>query len=324
MTSPVVIIGAGPAGLAAAGALARCGVSAVVIDERPCTGGHLRDHPYPLDNGRLGIEVVERLLADLPSDRVTIRSDAFAWGLFEGWRVAVSANGRTEILETPAVVLAAGLVQQIHPFPGWTTPGVMTAHAARELLRRHIPPGRRAAVLGKTTLGAWIALELQAAGVDVIGPLEAAGVRVEGSTRVRSLTVDGRDGGAGERLDVDLVVLAQSASPLIELALQAGCRTIHDGRLGGYVPVFTLDLGASQAGLFVAGGIIGVQTAGEAVALGRLAGVAAAARAGAVDVAAVERVRAEIWAALEASTQREGTVERLEAWRAITAMTVVT
>ncbi len=324
MTSPVVIIGAGPAGLAAAGALARCGASAVVIDERPNVGGHLRDHPHHLDDGRIGAEVVERLLADLPAHRVTIRSEAFAWGLFEGRRVAVSANGRIEILETPAVVLAAGLVQQIHPFPGWTTPGVMTAHAARELLRRHIPPGRRGAVLGTTTLGTWIALELQAAGVDVIGPLEASRVRVEGSPRVRWLTVDGRDGGASERLDLDLVVLAQSASPLIELALQAGCRTIHDRRLGGYVPVFTSDLVTSQAGIFVAGGIIGAQTAGEAVALGRLAGVAAAAGAGAVGIAAVERVRTEIWDALDASTQREGTVQRLEAWRAITAMGTLT
>jgi len=118
MTVPVVIVGAGPAGLAAAGALARCGASAIVVDERPRAGGRLRDHPHGAGDGRVGIEIVEGLLADVPADRVEIRSETVVWGLFERWRVAASAAANTQILDAPAVILAAGLVPQITPFPG--------------------------------------------------------------------------------------------------------------------------------------------------------------------------------------------------------------
>ena len=199
----------------------------------------------------------------------------------------------------------------------------MTAHAARELLRRHVKPGRRAAVIGKTALGVWITHELRAAGVHVTGPLEATNLRAEGSPRVRRLVIEGRDDQAGAHLDVELVVLAGGISPLIELALQAGCRATYEERLGGYVPTFTSELATSQPDIFVTGGIIGAQAPEEAVALGWLAGTAAAAAIGAIDVPAVERVRRETWDALEAHTRMEGAVERFEAWRAITGMGTV-
>ena len=288
VTRAIVVVGAGPAGLSAAAAAARLGVHAVVIDERPEPGGHLRDHPHPVTHARAGAEIVAALLEDLPADRITIRHQTVAWGLFEGWRVAVTTGGQTESVDTPAVVLATGLIQRIVPFPGWTSAGVMTAFAARGLLRRHVIPGRRAAVLGKTDLGAWIARELHEAGVEVFGPLEhptareeepeaAPRIRVEGAPRIRRLILTGRDAATNTALDVDLVVLAQGVNPLVELALQAGCRIIFDERLGAHVPACAPDMATSLPGIFAAGGIVGAQDAEEAGVQGRLAGEAAAA-----------------------------------------------
>jgi len=61
VSPPLVVIGAGPAGLAAAGTIARLGARVIVIDERPRAGGRLRDHPHRDDAGRPGLEIVEGL-----------------------------------------------------------------------------------------------------------------------------------------------------------------------------------------------------------------------------------------------------------------------
>ena len=110
-----------------------------------------------------------------------------------------------------------------------------------------------------------------------------AALVINGTTAVESvlladLTSEGRVVTGSERTEqVDFVCLSGGLSPLAELALQAGCRTVYMEELGGYLPLHGPDLQTTISGLLVAGGASGVEGASVAVAQGRLAGTKAAA-----------------------------------------------
>jgi sarcosine oxidase, subunit alpha len=182
----VLVVGGGPAGVAAANAAASAGARVVLCDEQNELGGSLlADDPRsapPID-GRPALEWLDASLAALASNpRVTLLPRTTAFGYFP--HNLLGLNQRvTDHLARPdpnaprerlwqvrarEVVLAAGAIERPLVFPGNDRPGIMLAGAARTWLNRYgVLPGTRAVVVTACDAAYEAALELQAAGVFV-------------------------------------------------------------------------------------------------------------------------------------------------------------
>jgi NADPH-dependent 2,4-dienoyl-CoA reductase/sulfur reductase-like enzyme len=171
-TTEMAVVGAGPAGLAAAVTAARAGVHVTLVDEYPRPGGqYLKGTSPPVTatekQGRA-------LLRDLAELDVELRTETLVWGI-EGLRLALHTPHGLDWLEARTLVLATGARELVIPFPGWTLPGVMTLGAAQILAKEHgIPPGRRVLLAGSGPLLLPVANELVRLGAEVVAVLEAS------------------------------------------------------------------------------------------------------------------------------------------------------
>lgn len=175
----LLVIGAGPAGLAAAIAAAERGASVTVLDERPQSGGqfykplapsHQAEHPIDRQF-RDGIALRDAALRA----GVSIRQEATVWGAHAADEVVAIVEGRETVYRPRQLVIAPGAYERPVPFAGWTLPGVMTTGAAQTLARAYrVAPGQRVVIAGNGPLNLQLACELVAAGVDVVAVLESA------------------------------------------------------------------------------------------------------------------------------------------------------
>lgn len=146
----VLVVGGGPAGLAAAARLAAAGHPVDLVELRPGLGGAYHRRPLPgVTPPSLGAEAERRwarLVAGVerPEIRVRLRSaflgvDGAGCALVED-RVAA----RVEALRPAAVVIATGAVERVRPRPGWDLPGVTTVGALQVMLKEtgRLPDGR--------------------------------------------------------------------------------------------------------------------------------------------------------------------------------------
>jgi len=175
-TPDVLIIGAGPAGLAAAVAAGEAGASVVVLDERSDPGGQYYKPLAPSHDGvgdaqhQAGRALLRRAVAC-----ARIETGASVWGAFAADEIAALVDGRSVIYRPRRLVLATGAHERPTPLPGWTLPGVMTTGALQGLVRAHrVVPGRRIVIAGSGPLNLQLACELLAGGVTVAAVIEAA------------------------------------------------------------------------------------------------------------------------------------------------------
>lgn len=170
----LAVVGAGPAGLAAAAVAARCGLSVVVLDEHPRPGGRLSGQLHELpghgkDGWWRGADIAASMVAEARQAGVEIVSGASVWGIRPRWDVLVSGGPYGEV-RAPRVLVATGAVEKSVPLPGWTLPGVITAGAGQVFVNVHrVRPGRKAMLVGVNVLTLTIARELAMAGVEVAG-----------------------------------------------------------------------------------------------------------------------------------------------------------
>jgi NADPH-dependent 2,4-dienoyl-CoA reductase/sulfur reductase-like enzyme len=169
------MVGAGPAGMAAALAVARAGIRPLVIDENARPGGQIhRQPPSALGLAPPLIPPLCRQFEDA-RDRMDILLETTAWGLFPSRRLAVSGSGRSQIIEAEHLILAPGAYEYVPPFAGWTLPGVMTPGAAQCLTKTMgVLPGRRTLVAGTGPFLLVVANQLHRAGMEVAGVIEMA------------------------------------------------------------------------------------------------------------------------------------------------------
>jgi D-hydroxyproline dehydrogenase subunit alpha len=177
----VLVIGAGPAGLAAATAASECGAEVLLVDARSELGGQYYKQvaksyritaSAELDrqfrDGRALIGRLERL-------GVETWRNASVWGAFAPLEIAILAQGRQHVARPKRLVLATGAYERTVPFSGWTLPGCIMTGAGQTLLRAYgVAPGRRVLIAGNGPLNFQLAAELVAAGVDVAALVEAA------------------------------------------------------------------------------------------------------------------------------------------------------
>lgn len=179
LDADVGIVGAGPAGLAAAKVCAAAGLSVVVLDEGHRAGGQIfRQLPPGADGRAIGEPPSHHhghaLLAAFAGCQVTLRSGASVWDARPG-RLWFEQDGASWLLRCRHIVLAPGAYDRCVPFPGWTLPGVLTAGALQVMVRGFgIVPGRRAIVAGSGPLLLPTVTALLSAGVQVVAALEAS------------------------------------------------------------------------------------------------------------------------------------------------------
>lgn len=183
ITTDVLIIGAGPAGLAAAIYLGQHSINTLLIDDKHLLGGKLvlQTHRFfgyaqEVYAGKRGIEI-SRILSDevqkLPS--VTIRKQTRAVAVFSDQKVGIIDQDNHYALVKPSYLLVAtGARENTLIFPGNTLPGVYTAGAFQTLLNRDlVKPAQRLFVVGGGNVGLITAYHALQAGIEVAGLIEA-------------------------------------------------------------------------------------------------------------------------------------------------------
>jgi NADPH-dependent 2,4-dienoyl-CoA reductase/sulfur reductase-like enzyme len=136
----VAVVGAGPAGLAAATVCAKAGLSTVLFDEQGSAGGQIyraitetpvRDRPVLGESYWRGAALVEAFRSS-GAEHV---AGATVWSLTREREIGVSVGGGAKLTSARRVILCTGALERPFPVPGWTLPGVMTAGAAQILLK---------------------------------------------------------------------------------------------------------------------------------------------------------------------------------------------
>ena len=136
----VAVIGAGPAGLAAATRAAGAGLTVVLLDEQETVGGQIYRAIERSDAQRreiLGPDYVAgAALADaFARSGARYEPNASVWQVTRERSVHYLKDGKVGSFEAKRVVLATGALERPFPIPGWTLPGVLTAGAAQILLK---------------------------------------------------------------------------------------------------------------------------------------------------------------------------------------------
>ncbi|MFP6745663.1 MAG: FAD-dependent oxidoreductase, partial [Alphaproteobacteria bacterium] len=173
----LAIVGAGPAGLAAAALAGELGLATLLLDEQPQPGGQVYRHIETAPAARrevLGPDYAkgDALAAAMRTSAVDYVADAAAWRLGPGGELGLSRNGTARVVSAETVIVATGAIERPCPIPGWTLPGVMTAGAAQTLLKASGMVAEGAVFAGSGPLLYLAAAQYAAAGVMVHAVLD--------------------------------------------------------------------------------------------------------------------------------------------------------
>ena len=337
----VLVVGAGPAGLAAALAASASGARVVVCDENPAPGGSLLAEAEARIEGLSAADWLAKAVAELrnaPNVRLMTRTQAF--GYYAQNFVALNERiAEPDLIADPdlprerlwqmrarEVVLATGAIERPLVFPDNDRPGVMLAGAARRYCRQYGAKVGGRVVLATAHDEAYrAALELKQAGADVAliadlrpdakGPLpeaaRAAGIEV--ATGAEILGVDGRlrvkavrtsVAGARRTIACDALLMSGGWTPSVHLFSQSRGKLAFDEARQVFKP------GASAQRERSAGACNATFDLAGALAEGDAAGRAAAAAAGfaapAARIYAVEGALPALGAAFVAAHTADG------------------
>jgi sarcosine oxidase, subunit alpha len=178
-----LIIGGGPAGLAAAIELGKCGVQTLIVDDKHRLGGKLvlQTHRFfgsieACYAGTRGIDIATRLAEEVEQyDSVTTWLNSSALAVFSDQKVGVLRDGQEYVLIEPKILLcAAGAREKSLVFKGNTLPGVYGAGAFQTLVNRDlVRPSERLFIVGGGNVGLIAGYHALQAGIPVVGLVEA-------------------------------------------------------------------------------------------------------------------------------------------------------
>ena len=291
----VLVIGAGPAGLAAALAAGKSGARVILAETDRELGEVLLRRS---DQAEAGWSAkTEAKLATLPETRVL--TDTTVFGRYDGNYLMAAERGphnRLWHIRAHRVVLASGAIERPLVFPGNDRPGIMLASAVETYLNRYaVAPGRRAVLFTNNDDAYHAAAALKAAGVAVTAIVDlraesgaAARVSVDGVAiypghavigtkgrrSLRSVTIRPLAGGAATRIACDLLAVSGGWNPAVHLFSQAQGRLRYDETLAAFVP------DASDAAIEPVGAARGSFDLATCLAEGAEAGARAAAACG--------------------------------------------
>jgi sarcosine oxidase, subunit alpha len=308
----VLVVGAGPAGIAAALAAADAGARVMLCDETAEFGGSLLSDTGSTIDGQSATAWVAQSIAALEMNkRVTLLPRTTAFGYFPHNLIGLNQRLSDHVSRPPPnqprerlwqvrarfVVLATGAIERPLVFPGNDRPGILLAGAAHIYLNRYaVRVGRRVVIVTSGDEAYQAALDLKAAGVSVeaIADLraEAAGALPEAARRagievLPGSTVLGTEGG----LRVTAIHLGGVQGGAVQSGRRIACDTVLMS--GGYTPsvhlfsqsrgrlTWNADLHAFIPGVSAecersAGACRGIYALAEVLADGAAAGAAAA------------------------------------------------
>jgi sarcosine oxidase subunit alpha len=302
----LLVVGAGPAGLAAAIAAAEQGVDVLLVDEQPRLGGSLAWQQTGESSSR---ELLSDFVGQIESfPNLRVRTSTQAAGCYADHWIALIDERRLTKLRAKAMLVAAGCYEQPAVFGNNDLPGVMLGSAAQRLIHLYaVKPFDRAVVLTANREGYRVALDLHEAGVEVAAVVDLrAEVEIASfASRVNDLKIEIHNGhivseatpaadkvGIGgaiicpfdedgkprvdskRHLDCDGIAISVGWMPNVGLAYQAGGRFRYSEHVEQLVPD---DLPPS---LFIAGRANGVSDLQDQIADGRRSGLLAAAQLG--------------------------------------------
>ena len=307
----IVVVGAGPAGLAAATAAAGAGRKVAVLDDNPHVGGQIwragAGNSEPDRARQQALAAFESSGAELFAGR-QVADATLSPGMLRAW---VGAEQSLESFQFESLILATGARERFLPFPGWTLPGVFGAGGLQALVRGgYDVRGKRVVVSGTGPLLLAVAAHLKQDGAEVVAIAEQApmgrlagfatnlisrpakvlqGIRLraelgsvpyrtgswvtsaEGSEALRAVRLT--DGSRTWTERCDLLACGFHLVPNTELASLLGCRVTEVG-----VEV-NAEQQTSVAGVYCAGEPTGVAGVDAASLQGEIAGLAAAGKA---------------------------------------------
>ena len=305
----VLIVGGGPAGLAAALAASGRGARVMLADEQPVWGGSLLHDPVAEIEGNGAGAWLEEAIAILRArDGVTLLCRSTVFGVFGHNHVGVlerlpPAGGRDLPRErlwqvrARQIVVAAGAHERPLVFADNDRPGILLAESARAYVNRYgVSPGHRVVVATCGDAAYTVARELHAAGVAVTAlvdarpstlcpdaaPLRALGIEIltghticgsEGRERVSALRAapfENQRVGVSRRIACDAVAMHGGWTPAVHLHSQARGKLRFDDSLDAFIPA------GNAPGLRSAGAARGVYALAECLTDGWHAGAAAA------------------------------------------------
>ncbi|MFI4891193.1 MAG: sarcosine oxidase subunit alpha family protein [Steroidobacterales bacterium] len=301
----VLVVGAGPAGLAAALAAADGGARVILCDEQPAFGGSLlADNRAEID-GRSAQDWVRQAMLELGrNERVTLLPRTTAFGYFPHNLIGLNerlsdhlamprdgqARERLWQVRAGRVVLATGAIERPLVFPGNDRPGIMLAGAAQTYLNRYgVRVGSRVLVVTCNDTAYRTALDLHAVGVSIAaiadlraspgGPWHQAAIDA-GITVLPGANVHGTRGRtriSGIRLSAgrfgcDALLMSGGFTPSVHLFSQSRGRLAWSESLKAFIP------GQSAEAERSAGACRGIYELGEVLADGYAAGADAVPR----------------------------------------------
>jgi len=273
----LLVVGAGPAGLAAALTAGRAGARVILADEGAAPGGSLL-----AATGDHGPETAAAILAELETlanvtllVRTTVAAayDDNVFAAVERVQKHVAALDPHRPVErlwrivARRAVLATGAEERPLVFGGNDIPGVMMAGAMRAYLNlQAIAPGKRTLVFTQGDSGYRLAADLEARGLEVAAIVDPApSTPWAGKARVIAGVVTDAHGGKAvtgasiatangrETIAIDALAMSGGWSPIVNLACQRGLKPVWSERHAAF-------LAPDQPGLAVAGAAAGLQS----------------------------------------------------------------
>jgi methylglutamate dehydrogenase subunit C len=257
----LLVIGAGPAGLAAALAAARAGARVILCDDDFRLGGRLLSEQHVVDGqaGRDWAEASANELAAMPEVRIFRRTQIF--GAYDGGEFGALERVADHLPVPPAhtprqrfwrfvvkrAILATGAIERPIAFANNDRPGIMLASAARGYVNRFAVRVANKAVVFAASDDGWVsAFDLTASGADVtlvdprtsIDPALIATAAKRGIRHLQGAVVDSEGGRYGvraaivetaqgrERIAADLIAVSGGFNPAIGIATHLGDKPV--------------------------------------------------------------------------------------------------
>jgi sarcosine oxidase, subunit alpha len=181
LSTDLLIIGAGPAGLGAAIEAAAAGLEVLIVDDKNVLGGKLvlQTHAFfgSVDNcyaGTRGIDIASILSEEVVEySNIRIMTDTMAVGVYSDSKIGILEKGVYKIVKPKTLLVAAGAREKALTFPGCDLPGVYGAGAFQTLLNRDlVRPSEKLFIVGGGNVGLIAGYHALQVGIAVVGLVE--------------------------------------------------------------------------------------------------------------------------------------------------------